>query len=134
MLGNTNASAPAAAAPAAPVAGPSKPVASSSTAAADVPSGPQFHFGAVIEDDSEDEDAADDGEDGAADGTADTSVATANAPEDDLENAFGALEQARVILERQDTDESRMKLINVHSLLGDVATENGESECTGEQS
>ena len=88
----------------------------------------------MIEDDSEDEDAADDGEDGAADGTADTSVATANAPEDDLENAFGALEQARVILERQDTDESRMKLINVHSLLGDVATENGESECTGEQS
>lgn len=123
MLGNSDSAKPAAA----PVAGPSKPTASTSTAASDVPSGPQFHFGAVIEDDSEDEEA--DGADGddAADGTADTSVATAHAPEDDLENAFGAFEQARVILQRQDTDESRMKLINVHSLLGDVATENGPS-------
>ena len=74
------------------------------------------------EDEDSDDEAGAEGEE--ADESANQTTVDAD---DDLETAFGVLDSARVILERSDTIESKTKRIGVHSLLGDVATENGTS-------
>ena len=55
-------------------------------------------------------------------------------PEDDLETAFGVLDQAKVIYQKQvegdgvdaaARDETRLKLAEAHDALGEVLTESG---------
>ncbi|KAK4701015.1 HAT1-interacting factor 1, partial [Phenoliferia sp. Uapishka_3] len=78
----------------------------------------QFHFGGDAEDEEEGEgDEEEDGEDEEAHGDKD----------DDLETAFLMLDTARAIYSKIETKEAKLKLGDVHRLLGDVATEDGTS-------
>ena len=47
--------------------------------------------------------------------------------EDDLETAFMMLDTARAIYEKVEGDEAKMKVAEIHRLLGDVASEGGRS-------
>ena len=76
----------------------------------------QFHFGGdAEEEEGDDEDDEDDEDDGPGAGD----------KEDDLESAFLMLDSARTIYSKDDSRGSKLKLGDVHRLLGDVATEGG---------
>ena len=75
-----------------------------------------FHFGG----DEPEEEGDDDAEEGG-----DVDGEPVADPEDDLETAFHVLDQAKVIYQRMDSDEARLKLANVHDALGEVLTESG---------
>ncbi|KAL8280950.1 hypothetical protein RQP46_006629 [Phenoliferia psychrophenolica] len=78
----------------------------------------QFSFGGDAEDDGEDEEGDEDDEDEDGPGAGDK--------EDDLESAFLMLDTARAIYSKDDSRDSKLKLGDVHRLLGDVATEGGQ--------
>lgn len=112
------------AAPENAVAGPS----SSGTAGAAQPlsaSSWKFSFGGdgPDEDEEEGEGGGDDEEDGQGDEEEEGGGGGGVDRDDELESAFAALEQARIIFSKVEGDEAKIKVAEVHKLLGEVEQE-----------